>query len=151
MILDITNQIATAYAPTAIGTQVNGTYIDTLTIEDWGMGEALHWLTSINTTVTGNATATLNFILQGAIDSVFTSPVTVAQALPTPILQANFATQAVKGTQYAIKFPRGFAYRYYRLGVVIGTATLIGGAFDSWILNDAIQDNKSYPSGYLVK
>lgn len=151
MILDTTLQLETAYAPTAIGTNVNGIYLDTMTIEDWGMGEALHWLTSINTTVTGNATATLNFILQGAIDAAFSAPVTVAQALPVAIAQANFATQAIKGTQYAIKFPRGFAYRYYRGAVVIGTATLLTGAFDMWLLNDAIQDNKSYPSGYLVK
>lgn len=152
MILDKTLKLLDAYAPTAVGTDVNGVYLDTTTIEDWGMGQAIEWLTQITTTVTGNANATLQFKLQGATDSAFTSPVDIALALPAAITQADFATQAVAGqTPFSIRIPRGFPYRYLRVAVVIGTATLTAGAFSSWLLNEAIQDNKNYPAGYSVK
>lgn len=152
MILDNALQLASAYAPTAVATNTNGVWWDTLAAQDWGAGQGQDTfaLISINTTVIGNATATLQFKIQGAIDAAFTSPIDVIAAPIAAILQANFATQAVKGIQFPVKFPRGLAYRYYRFAVVIGSATLTAGAFDCWVGPEAAQDNKIYAANYSV-
>ncbi len=148
MMLDSTLQLANAYAPTSVATNVSGTYLDTSVIEDWGMGNSLIWLVMVNTTATSGGSATVQFLLQGATDSAFTSPATVAIA---PVPGGTVAVAALtKGLAYFVKFPRGQTYRYYRVAVVIGTAALTAGKFDSWILNDAAQDLVSYAAGYTV-
>ena len=146
-------RLATAYAPTAIGTNVQSTtYWNAVAVQDQAMGATgidIAWYARIGTTVTGNATATLTLKLQGATDSAFTTPVDVIVS-PT-ILQANFATQAVAGTEFKYIIPRGFPYQYWRFAVVIATATLTAGSFDSFVCTEqSFTDNKSYAAGYTV-
>lgn len=149
MLLDIKNRLLNAYAPTAATTNVDGTYLDIGVAQDLGAAEngMNAWYTNIGTTVTGNTNATLQFVLQAATDSAFTSPVTVDST--TAITQANFATQAVAGTEFKRIIPRGFSYRYWRVAVVIGTATLTAGAFSSWLTPaNSLTDNIRYTGGY---
>lgn len=139
------------YAPTAVGTNTSGVYIDIGTAQDLAMGNGKHIMfkARIATTVTGNANATLQLAVQGATDSAFTSPVTV-QSFPQ-IAQANFATAATAGTEWDYYVQRGFPYRYYRLVVIIGTATLTAGAFDFYLANESgVSDVKSYNRNYTV-
>lgn len=152
MILDTTLQLASAYAPTAVATNTNGTYIDTVVTQDWGMGETILWYVRINATATTGGAATLQFLLQGATDAAFTTPVLMEEAPYTATLAANFATQAIAGTEYKVPLRRGNAYRYIRFAVAIGGAVLTAGSFDSWLTNrtDA-QDNRPNAGNYSVK
>jgi hypothetical protein len=148
-ILDAQSQLASAFAPTAVGTQVNGNYFDAGASEDLGKGNDILWYTRVGTSFTTGAGATVQFILQGnATDSTFASGnVTILQA---PMAAAVAAATLTAGTEFKFKIPRGVPLRYYRLGVVIGTGVLTAGAVDSWIAIDDMQDNISYPAAYTV-
>ncbi len=165
MMLDSLLNLASSLAlPTgSTYTQANpymsATYWNTVAIQDWGMGntrEDIEIFIRIATTVTGNANSTLQFSLVGGSTSTKvttggTPDATIALAPATAIAQANFSTQATAGTVFSFKWPRGFAYQYINIGVIVGTATLTAGAIDCWIGNSGtVSDNKAYAAGYTV-
>lgn len=149
-ILDTAAQLASAYAPTAVATNVNGTYLDTNIATHLGMGNTITWYTRVGATATSGGSATVQFLLQGSNDATFVSgTVTLAESTPA----AEAFGLLVAGREYKIKVsrvPSGIAYRYYRLAVVIGAAVLTAGSFDSWLTIDDMQDNVSYAAGYTI-
>lgn len=145
MILDIADQLASAYAPTAIAANTNGTYIDRMVAMDDGMGETIIFYGRVATTATSAGAATVNFILQGdPTDPAFGAAVTVTSTGAIPV------ATLVAGYEFKLKVPRGFTERYFRLVATIATATLTAGAFDAYLTNDDMQDNKAYAAGYTV-
>lgn len=160
MILDISTQLTNAYAPTATGTNVTGDYIDinpSMTITGGesgasfgpiylGSGNDVIFAISVPTAWTTSAGATVNFVLQGADDTAFSVNVN-----PWAQTGAQAAAVYTAGTQYFLKLPRGFKNRYFRTAVVIATGVTTAGAVSTWLTNDDVQDNITYPSGYTIK
>lgn len=153
-VLDKFLKLIDAYSPTATGTNwQSSNWYDGQVAQDYGMGQGpfIGAYFQISATVTGNATSTLQFKVQGATDSAFTSPVDIIATPIAAMLQANFATQGLAGADFKVKFPRGFSYRYLRAVVVISTATLTAGTFNCWLGdNGMFQDNKTYPGNYVA-
>jgi hypothetical protein len=147
-ITDAATQLATAYAPTAVATNVNGTYVDVVTSNDLGKGADILWYTQVVAAATTSAGATVQFKLQGnPSDPTFASGTVDIELAP---LTAIAAASLTAGTEYKVKIRRGSPYRYYRIAVVIGTGVLTAGTFNSWLTIDDMQDNVSYPAGYTI-
>lgn len=167
MILDTTLQLANALAlpvDTTTYTQaapyMGSIYLDTVAIEDWGMGNDIWLLLRINTTVTGAASSTVQFSLVAGsttakVTNGGTPDATLLLAPNAAIAQANFATKATANTEIAkIHLQRGYAYRYISVAVITdnsGGHALTAGKIDSWLLNTGLTDNTSYAAGYTVK
>ena len=160
MILDSTLQIGSALAltgatSTAANPLLGATYLDSVVAEDWGKGAAIWWYTRINTAVTASSTGgTFQLVLVGGSTSAKvttggTPDATISQG--ALVLQANYGTQLAINTEFKIRVPRGFSYRYLGVGAVITTNALTAGKIDTWLLNDGLQDVIAYPAGYSVK
>ena len=152
MILDLKNQIASAYAPTAETTTLFPLYIDRLAQMDDGKGMDLIWYVRIGLAFTTSSSATLQLNLIGnATDPTFASGNVVI--LASPVL-AVFTLLA--GYELKYKLPRTQPtlvtapnmLRYLTGQAVIGTGTMTAGNFDSWITPDDPQDNLFYPRNY---
>lgn len=160
MILDASTQLTNAYAPTTVGTNVTGDYIDrnnssTITGGEAGvtfgpmydgMGADVIYHIFVPTAWTTSAGATVNFALQGADDTAFS--VNVNTWVQTG---ATAAATFTAGTQYDLKLPRGLKNRYFRTAVIIATGVTTAGAVSTWLTNDDVQDNVSYPAGFNIK
>jgi hypothetical protein len=146
MILDISTQLATAFAPTLVAATPAPNYLDLLALADAGMGADWIWYTNVKTLFTSAGAATLDLILQGnATDPTF------AAGNVTVLDSGVIALAAlVKGYELKLKYPRGFNVRYLRVVATIGTAAMTAGAIDSWLTNDDMQDVRAYPAGYSV-
>lgn len=159
--LDAAMQLASAFAPTAIGQNLPGAnfVIDRLIGMDDGKGMDVIFYVRVATTAISGGSATVDFRLLGnASDPTFSSGNVVIIAanpggLPIPV------ASLVAGYELRIKFPRvqpnqvngpATLLRYYTLNVQIATATLTAGAFDAWLTNEGVQDNLTYPRGYTV-
>lgn len=159
MILDILNNFSASGAvtlPTATGTSLIGSSYITLIPPlatnaspsmDEGMGADLIWYLQVSTAVTCGSSTSLQFVLLG--DTVVPTTSSSQVALSTPVTVSSGSSLAV-GTQYQIKIPRGFSVKYLAIGQINTGAVLTGGAIQSWVLNDDVQDNKSYSAGYTV-
>ena len=158
MILDITTKLAATLAltgatSTAANPLLGATWLDSVVIEDWGMGNDIIWYTRISTVLAAVGGSTQLVLVGGSTSAKVTTGGTPDAIIAQTgvIAQANYATQGAANTEFKIKIPRGFAYRYIGVGAVILTNALTTGAIDSYLLNDAVQDNKSYPGAYVVK
>lgn len=150
-VLDKLLQLADAYAPTtAAAPATNGTYLDGVVPQDYGMGNGpdIGFLVQVHASITGTSGGTFTVRLQAATDSAFTSPVDVL--IGDTITQSDFATKAVAGIQLMRrKIPRGYSYRYWRFAVTIATHDLSGGSFDAWLGDNGLfQDNVAYAGNY---
>lgn len=163
MILDSALILATAYAPTAIGTTYAtlanaATSMDLGSLQDWGMGNDWILYIQVNSSFSTAGSPTLQLILQGndtdpSFASGTTSTVLDTGAITsqttggTPERAANWQS----GFEKKLKYPRGFNVRYLRLQVIVGTAAFTGGSFNAWLNSDNVQDNITLPkNGYTV-
>ncbi len=151
MILDSATQLLAAYAPVTSGAaQWNNTYIDLLAKMVPGAGADIIWLVNVNTTATSGGSATVLHKLEGnPTDATFASGNVLLAQLPNTGTGTAVAS-VVAGLQFTTKIPRSAVVRYIRHTVTIGTADLTAGKFDSWLLNDDVQDNQAYAAGYTV-
>jgi len=144
-VLDISDQLATAFAPTTGTSSPAGVYIDRLIKMYDGMGASVIFYGNIASQMTSGGSATVDFILQGDNDPAFGTAATVCET------GAVAVASLVAGYEFKIKIPRlPTAYRYYRLAVTIAVANLTGGSVNAWLTNDDMQDNVSYAAGYTV-
>lgn len=160
MILDATGKIAAALAltgstSTLAAPLMGSTYMDEVVIEDWGQGNTIVCHTRINTTFAasssgGTAQLVLCFGTTSAKVTVGGTPDLVVP-ISKIILQANYATDGAANQSFDIKLPRGVGYRYIGIGAAIITNALTAGKIDAWLLNEAVQDVKSYAGGFSVK
>lgn len=151
MILDSATQLLTAYAPTTNGAaQWNNTYIDLLAKQVLGAGNTLTWLVSVKVTATSLGSATVLHKLEtNPTDATFASGNILLAQLPNTGTGTAVAS-VIAGFQQTTKIPRAAVGRYVRHTVTIGTADLVLGQFDAWLLNDDLQDNQPYAAGYTV-
>ena len=153
-ILDINTALATAFAPTS-GTQYPSVYLDTGALTDWGMGN--DWIWYIQLAATFTAGTSLDLQLQGNnTDPTFATGTSVIILDTGAIAEANLLI----GAEFKMKVGRTFTYananlnindyRYIRIkNITVGTHTT--GTYNSWLTNDAMQDNLPPAIGYTVK
>jgi hypothetical protein len=160
MILDATGKLAAALdltgsTSTLAAPLMGSTYMDEVVIEDWGMGNTIVCHARINTVLAASSSGgTTQLVLCfGSTSAKVTTGGTPDLVVPISkvILQANYATDGAANTTYDIKLPRGTGYRYIGIGAAIITNALTTGKLDAWLLNEAVQDNKSYPGAFTVK
>lgn len=159
MYFDLLDQMMSAYAPTSTGTTntpTTGPYLDrTVAMED-GAGEPLFFYGEVATTATSGGSATVQFLLLGnPSDPTFASGnVTVydsgAIAVATLAAGYQFARAPIPRRQAGGLETTGLLLRYYQTRVVIATAALTAGAFNSWLTTKPLQDNLSYARNYTV-
>lgn len=164
MLLDNLTQIATSYAPTALGSNIcTQGIVDRITAMDDGAGQDILFTVYVATSVTSAGSATVEFQLLGnATDPTFASSNVVlvdtgSAGIPKATLVAGYrAVSAViprgafKGYESSILGQAGAPCRYLTLNVIIGTAVLTAGAFNAYLTNNAGIDNIAYKSGFTV-
>ncbi len=160
MILDITGRLANALdltgsTSTLTAPLMGSTYMDEVVTEDWGQGSTIVCHARINTVLAASSSGgTAQLVLCfGSTSAKVTTSGTPDLVVPISkvIAQANYATDGAANTTYDIKLPRGLGYRYIGIGIVVITNALTTGKLDAWLLNEAVQDNKSYAGGFSVK
>jgi hypothetical protein len=161
MLLDLGNQIGVLYAPTAHGATVNiqtANYIDLLVKQEEFAGQTLFWYSQCAVAPTSGGSATLQFQLIGnASDPTFASGnVVILESPYTATAYTNVvANQILTNMPIPRQLPDAGSLaktdtflRYIAFGVLIGTADLTAGQFNSWITPRPIQDNLSNAAGY---
>lgn len=154
MILDANARLASSFSPTTVATTAGTNVLDTLALADYGTGADWVWYieTAAAFTSTGSATMQLK-LLGNATDATFASGnVTIIDTGAIAV-----ATWAL-GFELKYKIPRAVPganqstnnYRYIELTATIGTAAMTLGTLNSWISQDAMQDNRMYAAGYTV-
>lgn len=158
MILDKATQLATLAAPT-IAAVTYSDVVDTLALDDYGMGADWVWLLQIATAFTSGGAGTLHIELVGNnTDSTFAAGTTVVlDDLGTFALGALVAGyEARRKIQHVKPTPQPGAdqnagnYRYIAVRFTVAVATFTAGAINSWLMPDQTQDNRQQPSGYTV-
>lgn len=164
--LDITDQIAVLYAPTAAQQNIDTTnYVDRLVAMDDGAGSPIYWYSKCEVAPTSSGSATLLFQLIGnPSDPTFTTGNVVVLQYPASGTAAVYSTIVVDQILTKMVIPRdatsttsgetsltptGNLLRYFAFSVTIGTAALTGGQFSSWLTSrPPTSDNLSYKPGY---
>ena len=163
--LDAGSQLAAAYAPTSVATNINTTnYVNRLAAMDDGAGAPIYWFTKCEAAPTSAGSATLLFQLIGnPNDPTFTTGNVVVLQAPVSGTAAAYGAIVINQILTRMVIPRvatsttagltsldpkANLLQYYALAVVIGTATLTAGSFSSWLTNrPPMSDNLTYPWG----
>ena len=162
MILDILDNfttvagVLTPQAPGAVGTNLAASYIDRIAKMDDGAGADIIFHVLITTAILASGgAAEIDFQLLGnATDTTFASG-NVVLASTGPIAKASL----IVGHHFDLKvkrldsdslLPKTAFLRYLACAAVVTTHDITTGAYESWITNDGVQDNFSYPAGYSV-
>lgn len=154
MILDANARLASSFAPTAIAANAGTNVIDTLAIADYGTGSDWLWYFQVATAFTSTGSATMQLKLLGnASDPTFSSGnVTIIDT------GAIAVASWVLGYEGKFKIPRALPganqstnnYRYLEMTATIAVVAMSAGVLNSWISQDAMQDNRQYAAGYTV-
>lgn len=143
MILDSQEQFSVAQAVTATGDTASTNILDTLAAQDEGIGEPMWFTAMCTTTATSGGSATVQAVLQTAIDSAFTTPI---DALIGPAVAV--ASVTAKTLLLQARLPTGLK-RYLRAVWRIGTAVLTAGNFSAFLTKD-VQAYQYGASGFAV-
>lgn len=130
MLFDVQNTFSSAQALTT--TAVSTNVLDLGVAENIGVGENLY-LVMVITTAFAGAAQTMTPSLQTAIDSAFTSPVTVRTY---DVFAALSPAQTKRVYRLDPYNDVGLYLRYLRLNYTVAT-TLTGGAITSFLSHDA--------------
>ena len=123
----------------AVGDVVSTDIYDTGTAADRGIGQDLNLQVHLGVGVTSGGAATVQFVLQTAVDAAFTSP------LEFPLTPAvALAALTTNSVQYRGRLPMGLR-RFVRLVYRIGTAPTTGGAVTAFMAQD-LQNSPSAPT-----
>lgn len=140
MIIDSLSQFSDAQAVTATGDTVSTNIVDTLVDSDEGVGEGVHVVFTVPTTVTSAGAATVQFVVQTSADNSTWTDIGMTDAVAKAALVAGYVRP--------LRLPNGVR-RYIRAVYRVGTAVLTAGAFSASIVKDA-QLSKPYGSGFSV-
>lgn len=144
MLLDSQEVFSAAQAVTTQTDNPSTNLLDTGAAQDEGVGEGV-WLTvKTNVTATSGGSATVQAVLQTAIDAAFTSPIDALIGPAVAVASVTAGTELLKA-----RLPIGLK-RYLRVVYRIGTAALTAGKFDAFLTKD-VQAQNYYASGFSVK
>lgn len=153
-ILDANARLASSFTPTLVQATAGTNVIDTLALADYGSGSDWIWYFEIAAAFTSLGSATMQLKLLGnATDPAFGSN-------NVTILDTGALALAVwaLGYEQKLKIPRALPgtnqstnnYRYIEMTATIAVAAMVLGTINSWISQDAMQDNRMYPANYTV-
>lgn len=155
-IYDLGDQVMSSYAPTSTGTTLQS-YIDRLALMEDAAGASVDVFIQVAAAATSGGAATVRFQAVGnATDPTFASGnkvlfdsgiIAVASLVAGYQISGTFKRQDHASLEAKTNF-----YRYETIIVTIATAALTAGTFNGWMTNhENIQDNLSYPAGYVVR
>lgn len=148
--------VLTPVAPGAVGSNKSGTFIDRIAAMDDGAGADIifHVQIVLGMLASGGA-AEIDFQLIGnATDNTFASGnVVLASTGPigkaTLVLGYHFDLKVKRLDSPGLLLKTSFL-RYLTTQAVVTTHDITTGTYNSWITNDGVQDNFTYPAGYTV-
>ncbi len=155
-ILDLTNQVMTAYAPTTVATHFQD-YFDALAKTELAAGNPVDVIIQVSEAVlAAGGAASVQFQLIGhATDPTFASG-NIILADSGAIAKASLVLgyqirMTAKRQDIVSQEPTASFARYFTILVTIATNALTAGKFNGWIApSESPQDNLSYPAGYTV-
>jgi hypothetical protein len=141
MFIDAQLVFASSQAVTAAAPSTN--VIDLGSNREPGVSDGLQVYLGVNQTATAAGAATVQFQLQGATDSGFTTPIILAQtdAVPVASLSAGYVNYI------PVPLTIGVNYRYLRVNFNVGTGPLTAGSFTAEMVKGA-QANRAYAAPY---
>lgn len=155
MILDLTDQVMSSYAPTSTGTTLQS-YIDRIAAMENAAGYAISVYIQVAASVTSGGAGTVQFQAIGnASDPTFASGNVVlfdSGIIAKTTLVAGYQIRGtIKRANAGSVEPTTSFLRYLTITSTIATAALTAGTFNAWFKEgESQQDNLTYPAGYTV-
>lgn len=131
---------------------VSANTVDLSVARDMGSGEELNVSITVDQTVTAAGAATVNFQVISSAAAALSSPTILGQtdAIGKAELTAGRKPIVVPIPRAALISAQALGQRYLGVQYTVATGPLTAGQFTAYIVIDAQDVNKNYPSGFAV-